>query len=60
MIGAFFLPALALALLTLNGRTRIIGREHKNRPFTSLILVVCIVFFFALAGGMEVWRKLTG
>ncbi len=53
VIGAGFLPLLALVLLVLNGRTRWIGREHRNRPATVAVLVAILVFF-AIAGVLQV------
>ena len=43
MVGAFFLPLLAIVLLCLN-RRRFIG-EAFNRPWTSIALVGVLVFF---------------
>ena len=53
VIGAAFIPLLAIALLVLNGRTRWIGREHRNRPVTVAVLVAILVFF-AIAGVLQV------
>ncbi len=48
IIGAFFMPLLALALLLLNGRQAWVG-AHRNRALTVAVLVGMIVFF-AYAG----------
>lgn len=50
--GAYFLPLLALALLVLNGRARLVGRL-RNRPWTALSLIGVLLFFVvaAVAGG---------
>ena len=39
------MPLLALSLLVLNGRTRFVGRQHRNTPCTSLVLIAALVFF---------------
>lgn len=51
--GAWFIPALALALLILNGRTRWVGERFRNRPATALVLVLVLALFSWLA-----WRSL--
>lgn len=43
ILGAAFLPILALVLLRLNGR--IMAIEHRNRPRTVIILSATLVFF---------------
>ena len=52
IVGALFLPLLAVVLLLLNGRERWVG-AHKNGRLTTLVLVATLVFF-ALAGWREV------
>lgn len=49
IVGALFLPLLALALLLLNGRAAWVGRQHCNRPLTAVLLVL-VLAFFAWAG----------
>ena len=44
IVGACFLPILAVALLVLNGRRGWVG-EHRNRPATVLVLLATLVFF---------------
>lgn len=51
--GAWFIPALALALLILNGRTRWVGERFRNQPATVLVLVLVLALFSWLA-----WRSL--
>lgn len=51
IVGACFLPLLALALLWLL-RAPHVGREHASRPWTRAILVLCLAFF-AWAGWLE-------
>ena len=53
IVGAAFLPLLALALLILNGRQKWVGSAYRNNLVTSVALVSIIVFFF-YAG----WLKL--
>lgn len=52
IIGAAFMPILALALLLLNGRSKWIGREHRNSWLLNAVLVLIILFFIA-AGWLE-------
>ena len=58
IVGALFIPMLAIALLILNGRERWVGKHHKNRPVTSAVLVLILLFFLtagwlAVHGGTE-------
>ncbi len=55
IIGALFIPMLALTLLLLNGRTQWIGIQHRNRLSTTLILIF-ILLFFITAGGLSIWK----
>ena len=59
IVGAAFIPMLALVLLVLNGRTKWVGTESRNRWWTSLLLVTTLVFFL-LAGWYEIRSKLFG
>jgi len=56
IIGALFIPLLALALLLLNGRRDWIGDRHRNRPLTTLVLVATLVLFLAL-GYFQIRKK---
>lgn len=56
IVGALFIPMLALALIMLCGRSRWIGRRYRNRPVTTFMLAVILVFF--LAAGWLAVRKL--
>lgn len=49
VIGAWFFPVLALALLIFNGNRRWIAAEHRNGVVT-IVLLVAVVAFFAWAG----------
>jgi len=53
VIGAFFMPCLAITLIVLNGRRDWIGADHRNRPVTTLFLLAILVFF-AATGIMKV------
>ena len=49
IIGATFIPLLALALLFLNGRQTWVGEGFKNRPLTVIVLVAALAFFAWIA-----------
>jgi hypothetical protein len=49
VIGAWFFPFLALALLLLNGRSAWVGRSYRNRPLTVAVLVAVLGFFSWIA-----------
>lgn len=49
IVGACFMPMLALTLLILNTKKQWIGERHKNKPATIFILFF-ILFFFIVAG----------
>ncbi len=51
--GALFMPMLAMTLLILNGRARWVGEGYKNRPLTSTVLVL-ILLFFLMAGWLTI------
>ena len=48
VLGAMFLPLLALTLLLLNTRARWVGNESRNPAWISAALGACLVFFAAL------------
>ena len=52
IVGALFMPMLAIVLLLLNGRTTWIGERYRNHPVTSLFLVA-VLAFFVMAGWMK-------
>jgi len=54
IIGASFIPFLALVLLVLNGREKWVGAPFKNRPVTVFALVAILAFF-----GWIAWIKVT-
>ena len=49
IIGATFIPLLALALLALNGRSEWVGDRFKNRPTTTFVLLATLAFFAWIA-----------
>jgi len=49
VVGAWFFPFLALALLLLNGRTKWVGRDYRNRPLTIVVLLAVLSFFAWIA-----------
>jgi len=49
VVGAWFFPFLALALLLLNGRTAWVGRDYRNRPLTVVVLLAVLSFFAWIA-----------
>ncbi len=57
VVGALFIPMLALVLLLLNGRAKWVGEANRNRPLTSAILMV-IVLFFLMAGWLTIRNAL--
>jgi hypothetical protein len=53
VVGALFIPLLAIVLLVLNGRARWVGGEYRNSLWTSLILVGTLIFFL-VAGALKI------
>ncbi|MEJ2400923.1 MAG: Nramp family divalent metal transporter [Xanthomonadales bacterium] len=47
--GAWFVPLLTLALLVLNGRSAWVGAAWRNRPATSIAMLVILGFFSWIA-----------
>jgi Mn2+/Fe2+ NRAMP family transporter len=45
LVGAWFIPALTLALLVLNNRRRWVGEDFRNGPAANLALAVVLLFF---------------
>jgi len=59
IIGAWFMPMLALALLIMNGRSAWVGRKARNRPLTVAILTATLAFF-AYVGWLETMGRISG
>ncbi|MEX2315571.1 MAG: Nramp family divalent metal transporter [Pirellulales bacterium] len=57
IVGALFVPMLAVVLLALNGRAAWVGQRYKNSWATTLILVATMLFF-AYAGAIELYDTL--
>ena len=55
VIGATFLPLLAIALLVLNGRADWVGERFRNGPATVVVLLATLAFFLWIG-----WRTLFG
>jgi hypothetical protein len=55
VVGALFIPMLALALLALN-RPALVGPTMRNRPVTTALLAATLAFFL-LAGAVELTRR---
>jgi Mn2+/Fe2+ NRAMP family transporter len=53
VVGALFIPMLAVVLLVLNGRADWVGRAYKNSWATTLVLIAALLFFL-YAGAVEV------
>lgn len=45
IVGALFMPFVALTLLLLNNRTRLVGREFRNSWIINLLLALTLGFF---------------
>ncbi len=57
IIGACFLPLLALTLLLLNNRKRWVGSEFVSPWVINAVLVLALLFF-GYAGGREIYTRL--
>jgi len=58
VIGACFIPMLAVVLLILNGRVAWVGRAYRNRAATVAVLLFAVAFF-GLAGFYEIRARWT-
>lgn len=59
VVGALFIPMLAVVLLVLNGRRELVGAENRNRWWTVAALVGALIFF-AVASAIEICDTLLG
>jgi len=59
VIGALFIPMLALTLLVLNGRSQWIGQAYRNSLLTTLLLAAALVFF-VFVGGLVIHSRFFG
>ena len=49
VIGAAFIPLLALGLLIMNGRAEWVGDEFRNHRVTNIVLLIILGFFAWIA-----------
>ena len=59
IVGAFFMPLLALSLLVMNNRVSWVGASFRNGRIANWVLVVTLLFFAFIAAG-EISRRLAG
>ncbi len=59
ILGALFLPLLALTLLIMNNRRRWVGSDFLNPVWINLLLASALAFF-SYIGGSAVWARLAG
>ena len=55
IVGAMFVPMLAVVLLILNGRSDLVGRKNRNPALVSLLLISTLAFF-ALVAWLKIQR----
>jgi Mn2+/Fe2+ NRAMP family transporter len=49
IIGAGFIPLLAIVLLIMNGKTAWVGKQYRNRPLTVIVLIITLLLSSAAA-----------
>ena len=59
IIGALFIPLLAIVLLILNSRPSLIGPQLRNSYFTNALLILTLLCFL-LAGWFEIQNQFAG
>lgn len=59
IVGAAFLPAVAVVLLVLGRRRSLVGEKLVTR-WVGLLALLAVLLFYLLAGGLEVHKRLTG
>ena len=59
IVGAMFIPILAVVLLILCGQSRLVGRRYRNSVLVTLLLIGSLAFF-VLFGWFEIQNKLSG
>ena len=52
ILGALFVPLLAVTLLIMNNRSEWVGTAYRNGPLTNIVLVAVLVFF----AGLGIWK----
>ena len=53
IVGAMFVPMLAVVLLILNGRSDLVGRKNRNSTLVTVLLISTLAFFAFVA-----WLKI--
>ncbi len=53
MVGALFIPMLAVVLLLLNGNAKWVGQQFRNSLFTTVLLLLTLAVFI-LAGALQI------
>ena len=56
IVGAMFIPLLAIVLIALNGNRQMVGESHRNSLATTIVLWLTILFF-CVFGWLEIRRK---
>ena len=59
ILGALFIPLLALTLLIMNNRTDWVGAAYRSGRVTNVVLVVILLFFVGL-GVREAYKRISG
>ena len=59
IVGALFIPMLALVLLLLNGRMEWVGERYRNNPLISALLLLILIFFLT-AGWLSLHKAFVG
>jgi hypothetical protein len=49
VVGALFIPMLAVVLLVLNGQSSLVGERHKNSWATTAVLIGALLLFVIVA-----------
>ncbi len=57
IVGAMFVPMVALVLLILNGRSDLVGLKNRNSALVSFLLI-CTLAFFALMAWLKIQKTL--
>ena len=57
IVGAMFVPMLAVVLLILNGRSALVGPKNRNSPLVTILLISTLAFF-ALVAWLTIQKKL--
>ena len=50
VLGSLIIPMLAIVLLILNGRTKFIGAQYKNKCITTGMLILILIIFLYIGG----------